>query len=132
MSEINRALWITLVGMGLTFLGILVIWGMMVLFVKWMREKGKKEEPETQLEPGRTNTSDDLRLKSIAVATAIARSLTLRKQAVAAAVSMALSAKTNGSQIQKQLEETHAWQIVHRLSQITIRNQAFSRKPRGE
>jgi Na+-transporting methylmalonyl-CoA/oxaloacetate decarboxylase gamma subunit len=129
MSEITRSLWITLVGMGLTFLGILVIWGMMVLFVKWMREKGKKEEPETQPGSGETIAPSDLRLKSIAVATAVARALTLRKQAAATAVSVALSVGTSSAQIQRPLEETRAWQLVHRMSQINARNQAFSRKP---
>lgn len=132
MSEITRALWITLVGMGLTFLGILAIWGMMVLFVKWMREKGKKGKPESKPESGKTIPPGDIRLKSIAVATAIARALTLRKQAAAAAVSVALSAGTRGAQIQRPSDEPSAWQLVHRMSQINLHIQAFSRKPRGE
>jgi Na+-transporting methylmalonyl-CoA/oxaloacetate decarboxylase gamma subunit len=132
VSEITRALWITLVGMGLTFLGILIIWGMMILFVKWMPEKGKKEEPETQLESATPIPSSDLKQKSIAVATAVTRVLNLRKQAAAAAISVALSASTRSIQAQRPVEETHAWQVVHRMSQINARNQAFSRKPRGE
>ena len=132
MSEITRALWITLVGMGLTFLGILIIWGMMILFVKWMREKENKEEPEIHLESSTEIAFSDLRLKSIAVSTAVAQALILRKQAAAAAVSVALGSGTSREQIQQSLEETHIWQLIHRMSQINARNQAFSRKPRGE
>ena len=133
MSEISRALWITLVGMSLTFLGILIIWGMMPLFVCWFREKDTKEEPErTENEIGEMVIPSDLKLKSIAVATAVTRALVLRKQAAAAAVSVALSATSGGTQNTKPLEETHAWQLVHRMTQINLRNQTFSRKPRGE
>ncbi len=132
MSEITRALWITLVGMGLTFLGILIIWGMMILFVKWMPEKGKKEEPETQPESATPIATSDIKIKSVAVATAVAKALNLRKQAAVAAVSVALSTGTSSAQFQRPLEATHAWQVVHRMSQINARNQAFSRKPRGE
>ncbi len=132
MSEITRALWITLVGMGLTFLGILAIWGMMILFVKWMREKGKKGKPESKPVSAKTVTPGGIRLKSIALATTVARALNLRKQAAAAAVSVALSASTGGAQIQRPPDEPSAWQLVHRMSQINLRNQAFSRKPRGE
>jgi hypothetical protein len=116
--------------MGLTFLGILIIWGMMILFVKWMREKGEKEEPETQKESAIPIVTSDIKIKSVAVATAVAKALNLRKQA--AAVSVALSAGTSSVQVQRPLEETRAWQVIHRMSQINARNQAFSRKPRGE
>jgi len=132
VSEITRALWITLIGMGLTFLGILIIWGMMILFVKWMRAEGNKEGPETHSGSDQEIVSSDLKLKSIAVATAVARVWALRRQAVAAAVSIALNTGARIEQIQKPKEETHAWRIVHRMSQINARNQAFSRKPRGE
>jgi hypothetical protein len=132
VSEITRALWITLAGMGLTFMGILIIWGMMILFVKWMREKETKEESESQPESPSPISASDQQLKSIAVATAVSQVLNLRKQAAAAAVSIALSAGISKVPVQRPLEETHAWQVVHRMSQINARNQAFSRKPRGK
>lgn len=138
MSEITRALWITLAGMGLTFLGIFAIWGMMGLSVRWFRDRSQDglELEEAALEtpaelPAEPEPKPGIPLKAIAVAVAIAKALELRKQAAAAAVSVALS---SASPVQpgQPVEISHAWQIVHRMSQINQRNQAFNRKPRGE
>jgi len=131
VSDITRALWITLAGMGLTFLGIFIIWGMMGLFVRWMREKDHKEEPE-EIEAVKSVIPTDLKLKSIAVATMVALTLALQKQAAAAAVSIALQTTQGSNLMQRSLEETHAWQLVHRMTQINLRNQSFNRTLRGE
>jgi hypothetical protein len=119
--------------MSLTFLGILIIWGMMALFVRWMHEKDQPEEPEeSTAEHGNVDISTDLRLKSVAAATAVAHSLSFQKQAAAVAVSVALQTAQGGFLMNQSIEETHAWQLVHRMTQINRRNQSFNRKPRGE
>jgi hypothetical protein len=138
VSEITRALWITLAGMGLTFLGIFAIWGMMGLTVRWFRDRSQDglELEETAFDapgdlPVEPEPKPGIPLKAIAVAIAVAKALELRKQVAAAAVSVALSSPTP-VQPGQPVEISHAWQIVHRMSQINQRNQAFNRKPRGE
>jgi hypothetical protein len=46
MSDIQIALVMTLVGMGITFAGILILWGVMALMVRIWPDDGGGEETE--------------------------------------------------------------------------------------
>jgi len=50
MTLINQGLLITAIGMGLVFLMILALWGIMVLLVK-LTSSDKEEKPEAEAEP---------------------------------------------------------------------------------
>ena len=58
-SDLSTALWITLLGMVLVFIGILLLWGMMELLVRITRKREKAEEPSH--EPA--STLDDRSMK---------------------------------------------------------------------
>ncbi len=69
MSPITQALFITLVGMGLVFLAIFALWGMMALLVRILPAEA---EAEGEAEAGK---EDELALKQRAAAAAVALAL---------------------------------------------------------
>ena len=125
--EIIQALKITAIGMGLVFLGILILWGIMALLVvvfKTRSPKGKTTE---------ANGGSEIQRKAAAAAVAVAKvGSELRQQAAAAAVATLLACSVSAATTNER-PGTNAspWQIVHRLDQINLRNQSFTRKPRG-
>jgi Na+-transporting methylmalonyl-CoA/oxaloacetate decarboxylase gamma subunit len=47
MSDIQIALVMTLVGMGITFIGILILWALMAIMVRiWPEDEAKEEAQE--------------------------------------------------------------------------------------
>jgi sodium pump decarboxylase gamma subunit len=121
MSPLVQSLWITLIGMGLVFIAILLLWGLMeglmrlsARFVKEEVEESEEqgEEEVYSSEPVLAVVSDQ---KKRAAAAAVAIALALRKP-----VGRSAAAQTGGT----------AWQAVTRASQL---NQAthITRKPRG-
>jgi len=129
-NPIIQALEITGIGMGLVFLGILILWGMMALLVWIFKDKRTSEHEEEIHEEDQPASKPDLK-KVAAVAAAVALSnKDLPRQAAASAVAVALSLASGAVQ---QLPATpmSSWQIANRMTQINLRNQFFTRKPRG-
>jgi Na+-transporting methylmalonyl-CoA/oxaloacetate decarboxylase gamma subunit len=111
MQNLQLALQISLVGMGLVFLGILVLWAMMALLVRIFADKHKKTTDET------TRTEDSGELKHKRLAAAIA---------AAAAIEMHNTSITISSH--KERENISAWQAAHRSQQLNKNRSSFSRK----
>ncbi len=125
--EITQALLITAIGMGLVFLGILILWGMMALLVFIFRDRLPK------LVDVKQDASLPIKMKAAVAAVAVAKAnAELRSQAAAAAVATLLAAgSTAAMAIERPGTGASSWQIVHRMNQINLRNNAFTRKPRG-
>jgi Na+-transporting methylmalonyl-CoA/oxaloacetate decarboxylase gamma subunit len=128
MSITVSTLWITLIGMGLVFIGILALWGLMELIVKvtnWYAIKHPEfeegEEEAIEAAPA---------LETLPAPTAN------KQQAAAAAVAVALALKGEtevAAPIFQQLQDGHAsaWQAVMRSTQLSQRSSQFNRKSRG-
>jgi Na+-transporting methylmalonyl-CoA/oxaloacetate decarboxylase gamma subunit len=131
VSVISRSLIITLVGMGLVFISILLLWGMMVLLVRVFHSK-EENKIEVVAEKA-TQPSETARIRAIvaAVGTALARQK--MHQAVSVAVATLLSAQQSASiPIEQPSVSMSSWLVSHRLEQINLRNQLSNRKSRGE
>ncbi len=129
MSTTLATLWITLIGMGLVFIGILALWGLMELIVKLTNryalahpesEEGEVEEthaaaPIVEVQP----TASGSKPQAAAVAVAIALAL----EAEAEVEVPVLAQPQNG--------QASAWQAVMRSAQLTQRSNQFNRKSRG-
>lgn len=127
-----NALWITLIGMGLVFLAILMLWGLMALLVRLTQEKAPVEDsqpaadnlPAAEHQPA----ADNLPAESAEPLPAPDRNL--RRRAAAAGVAAALALQQSNRQPAAPALELGAWQSVQRASQLGQRN-GFSRKVRG-
>lgn len=127
-NPIIQALEITGIGMGLVFVGILVLWGLMALMVRVFREKESEPEAcESMVEVPPL----ELKKKAAAAAVAVAlNTMDYRRQAAAAAVAAAL--EIFGQPVMEPpAPVASSWQIVNRLNQINLRNQSYTRKSRG-
>ncbi len=112
MSVLTASMIITAIGMGLVFVGVLLLWALMEGIVRLTagtdKEEGEKEESEEVKMPG----------------------LDVRKQRVAAvAVAFALSVK---QRVVRQAEPTEgnalsAWQMVRYASRLSRRASLFNR-----
>lgn len=71
MSDISTALWITLLGMGLVFGAIILLWAMMILLVNLTAEKERAESDSGQPEAAQAK-SDLAQAAAVAVAIALA------------------------------------------------------------
>lgn len=130
MSNLGTSLWITLVGMGLVFLGLLVMWGLMELIVRLFKDRSSpKEEIEAVEAPVETiaaTAGDLVALKARVAAAAVAVALSDQKQRAAnSAVAMALSGQTPASSgpdgFQPPVPGISAWQAVLRAGQMNTR-----------
>ena len=128
-----NALWITLIGMGLVFISLLLLWGLMELMVR-LTSKTEKEEPPPEISPGGQGAfyapCDDLTL------------LKMRAAAAAVAFAIASAARENGHRVVdhpvvERASSSHsnavcgAWQSANRSSQINQNAALYNRKPRG-
>jgi hypothetical protein len=111
-----NALWITLVGMGLVFAAILMLWGLMALLVRLTREPEEKPaEPVLIAEPTPAEAIDQERL------------MERKRRAAAAGYIAALSIrKLKGAAEKPTL--VSAWQAVHRSGQASPRSVSPRRK----
>jgi Na+-transporting methylmalonyl-CoA/oxaloacetate decarboxylase gamma subunit len=117
MEEIfNQALLIMAIGMGLVFIVILLLWGMMALLVKFVRDKPEFEGAEPEMP----------------IATAEpAQRMDHKHMAAALAVSVALMQRSSSLRLQagaRPASQTNNWQSVLRAAQRSQRNQLFTRK----
>lgn len=117
MAELlNDSLIIMAIGMGLVFIVILLLWGMMELLVKTIKDKPEavKEEPEIAVITEETlEGGDHKRLAAVlAVTTALAQLASARKMQAGA----------------QPTNQTNNWQSVLRANQRSQRGRLFARK----
>jgi len=114
-QTLSLALQISLVGMGLVFIGILALWVMMALMVRLFADKKGTALTETEKTADETADREQKRLSAaIAVASAIGIQNTI------------ISASTH-----KEREMISAWQAAHRSHQVYRTAPSFPRRNRG-
>jgi Na+-transporting methylmalonyl-CoA/oxaloacetate decarboxylase gamma subunit len=123
-----NALWITLIGMGLVFIAILLLWGMMSLLV-WI---AARLEPETAPETDIPGPADAGGAAEAAVA-GDAEPQNRKRRAAAAAVSVAIALSRQKSRTQPaapagEAPEISAWQVVNRAQQMNRQNRLTREK----
>ncbi len=127
---LSAALWITLIGMGLVFIALLLLWGLMALIVN---ATSKQAEAEAAGEEGEGEAEESQPEEAPAVPSGEAA------KAAAAAVAVALSLQKKGhvvaqhTMLQRQPdgEPFSAWQPVLRANRLTQKSRMYSRKERG-
>ncbi len=126
MSPIVDALLITAIGMGLVFIAILLLWGLMELMMRLTMKQALAEQAEAEAEE-----AVEAGPEPAAVETGGAD---LRRRAAAAAVAAALALNASSAHLSASLpgETVSAWQSVRRASQLSMRSSAYSRKQRGD
>ena len=129
MSTFVSTLWITLIGMGLVFIALLLLWAMMEYTVKgtdWYNRRHPEEEAEREVEAEEVPAVDEqpapIARKHQAAAAAIAVALALQAEAPAPGAAIQAAAYTG---------QPSAWQTVTRSAQLTQRSNQFTRKSRG-
>lgn len=110
----ENALWITLIGMGLVFAAILLLWGLMALLVHLTREPEQSAPApvigdETSAGEETPGQAQLIERKHRAAAAAVAAAFSMRNPNGAAARPLSTPASVS------------AWQAVHRASQISQR-----------
>ncbi len=122
MSDLVASLWITLIGMGLVFIGILLLWGLMEVIVRVTARFAGKEEEEGE-EEGESEPE-------AAPLPAVDGSLKKRAAAAAVAVALALRKPVARVPLARPADGGSAWQSVARASQLNHPTQ-LARKSRG-
>lgn len=113
-SDLIKALQISALGVGLVFLGILFLWGMMELTVWLTALKKPRGESQPPIHKPVDNFQD------------------LRKAvAAAAAAAIALQDTPNTAQIPQTREQISPWQTAHRSHQMRHGLAASTRRKRG-
>jgi Na+-transporting methylmalonyl-CoA/oxaloacetate decarboxylase gamma subunit len=128
MSPLSSALIITAIGMGLVFIAIIALWGLMELMVRVTaryatgEETPESEESPEEVEPVIENAAEPLdglgELKRKAAAAAVVLALAKESEQP---VYAQMSSYTSGS----------AWQAVSRGGQLNQRATLYSRKSKG-
>lgn len=115
----NQGLLIAGIGMGLVFVALILLWGLMALMVRIRfksDDKGVAAEPVVEAVP--TAVETDLR--------------DLRMQAAAAAVAAALGLRTSSIRIaQPAPKSLSPWQVARRSGQFSHNSTVTNRKSRG-
>ncbi|MEN6481634.1 MAG: OadG family protein [Anaerolineaceae bacterium] len=115
----SSGLLITAIGMGLVFVVILFLWGMMDLMVKITADRKPADKPVAP-------SPEDERLE------APPTDRLLKQRAAAAAVATLLSLQASVSQSAPyEPGETSPWQAINRTSQFNQRSSMYHRKNRG-
>ena len=97
MSLINQGLLITGIGMGLVFVMIFALWGIMALLVKLTNKPEAEEETEEVLEPAPVSEIVPTQDSNAALATAIAVACALADQASAYAFKPSQQARSENA-----------------------------------
>lgn len=131
MSNFTRTFFILLAGMSLTFFGMALLWGMMVLSERIFKKKPEKKAVKTSV------SKYDLKeeSKTLAAVAAVASALALQenRKAASAAVATALTATYGISTPEEFLSVAmSSWVVSHRQEQNNLRNQIYIRKSRGD
>lgn len=144
MSNMTAGLIITLIGMGLVFAALLLLWGLMDIMVRLANrffpdhdddEGGSDEDIDSgeDVELIKAENGPETNLRAQAAAAAVAVSLSLRSRidtAAAAAVAVVLGLKAQRVALSTELStpSTSSWQAVHRANRLSQRLNLFSRK----
>jgi Na+-transporting methylmalonyl-CoA/oxaloacetate decarboxylase gamma subunit len=126
----QNALLITGIGMGIVFLALLLVWGLMEILMQYTRER-KVELTSLPEEPITIQvTLDKRKIATLAVAAVLQQR---RYQAAQQAVGIALKKEEPQAQAinQNGKAEASQWQPVMRALQREERMRLFTRKPRG-
>jgi Na+-transporting methylmalonyl-CoA/oxaloacetate decarboxylase gamma subunit len=120
---LTNALWITLIGMGLVFLSILLLWGLMALLVRVLAEPVK---PTRAAEP----VPAELGQSSIPEHSLL---ISRKRRAAAAAVAAALALEQDTRKLPQpgrapQTSGVSVWQAVNRAGQIGQRGNSPRKK----
>lgn len=113
--SLSLALQITLVGMGLVFIGILALWAMMALMVRLFADKKKDVRTDSEKV---TDETADREQKRLAAVIAVASAIGIQ--------STGISISTH-----KEREMISAWQAAHRSHQVYRTTPSFPRRNRG-
>lgn len=122
MSDILvNALWITLIGMGLVFLALLLLWGMMEFMVRATSRAARAEvEEASQAESAAAAPEAPAAARSkAALAAAVAVAIALAQHHAAAPVETPVSANIS------------VWQAAMRTARLNQRANQYMRKQRG-
>jgi hypothetical protein len=128
------ALWISLIGMGLVFLAILLLWGLMALLVRLTAEKPALHEDATQVVPAAQEVPAAPIMPAAQPAEPPApvtgnEARERRRRAAAAGVAVAIALQREGRGSPAPAWGGGVWQSLQRASQLGQRN-GFSRKVR--
>ena len=129
MSPMSSALIITAIGMGLVFIAIIALWGMMELMVRVTARFAEKEETKESEEGG-----EEAGEVVEAVTEAVDGSTDLKRKAAAAAVVLALAQEVEQPAYAQMSSYTSgsAWQAVSRGGQLNQRATLYNRKSKGK
>jgi len=105
MNNMIDVLWISLIGAGLVFLGLVVLWLLMDLLVRATSKKKKEEKQDPHSDTSDLNEEDVLRYQQKAAAASVAVSIALLNTSF-------LSSRLKNNQ------GMSSWQIAHRNQQI--------------
>ena len=118
-QTMNSALIITAIGMGLVFLSLILLWGLMELIVRIFKDKKGKaavvEIVQSESDPVLPGETQD--------------TLSLKKRAAAAAVAYALAVNHAGGTGSEEIPALSPWQVALRSRSFSNRSAAFDRKP---
>lgn len=122
VGNLVNALWITLIGMGLVFLAILALWGMMALIVRLTAER-----PGADAEAAEAVAAAE---EAEAVEEIPDTDRKRRAAAAAVAVAVALQAQRSAESLRAAgpAGSVSVWQAAHRASQISQRVQTSRKK----
>jgi len=114
MDALTKALQISIIGVGLVFLGILILWGLMELVAALTAPKGHKAAAEKPEKPRK----DLIEFRRKAAAAAVVTAMALQKTAFA-------------SSIHRKREIITPWQAAHRSRQLHSAHEFTTRKRKG-
>ncbi len=124
---------ITWVGIALVFVGILALWGMMALLVHVFRERLPKKPAQANPITGDVSPEEHRKKAALAAVAVALAGNDLKPRAAAAAVATALRLGKGGFTLSTAApQNVSSWQIANRSVQLNLRNQTFTRKPRGK
>ncbi len=133
----TNVLLITAIGMGLVFVVIILLWGMMELLVRLLADKPEKEETESapslvEAEPVEPEPQAAATHRQKAAAVAVAAALQIRRrQAAVEAVRLALSSANQPMLNPAEAGQVSNWQAVMRAVQRQNQTKFFTRTPRN-
>ena len=126
IEPMTGALWITLIGMGLVFAVIILLWAFMAGLVKLTSTKPQEAEEEPAEETAEVFPDADL----APAAGSDLLPLKLRAAAAAVAAALALDARGKTSRL-RPTEALSPWQAALRAVRFDQRNSMYTRKTRG-
>jgi Na+-transporting methylmalonyl-CoA/oxaloacetate decarboxylase gamma subunit len=131
MSTMSSALIITVIGMGLVFIAILALWGLMELMVRvTARYAAADNAGEEENEEGEEEAEPAAEALIIEI---VDNRIDLKRKAAAAAVVLALAQAAQQPAYTQMASYTSgsAWQAVSRGGQLNQRATLYNRKSRG-